>query len=140
MTERKGFDFTAYSLDDRTKACLDFSDYVKSKLLKTRLADLPPIEERNAIVTEYTESYYNHFGETMHTVCLYYLSNYLLLDFIKDPRVFKSKDEGSFLSPRQLATRAEKELPVSNEFMSALRADYLFNISRPVLKVNMDDV
>lgn len=134
------FDFTIYQQEERTAACLAFSEYVKSKLLSKSVQELPPIEQRNAEVTHYTECFFQHFGENMHTVCLYYLSNYLLLDYIKDRNVYKARDEGSFLSPNQLTKRSKCEIPVSDDFMSATRAEHLFNIAKPVLKVNQDDV
>jgi len=135
------FDFTGYSHDELRQANLDFSAYMKDVVLKISLTDLPPAEVRVQQVEDVTEAYYTHFGEHMNSVCLYYLSNYLLQDFIKQPKRNKTmNEEDGFFTPQQLAERQRRELSYPVEVLDAIRVNSLFSIARPKRTVNIDDV
>lgn len=135
------FDFTWYSHDELRQANLDFSTYMKDVVLKISLTDLPPAEVRVQQVEDVTEAYYAHFGEHMNSVCLYYLSNYLLQDFIKKPKRNKTmNEEDGFFTPQQLAERQRRELSYPVEVLDAIRVNSLFSIARPKRTVNLDDV
>lgn len=135
------FDFTVYSQDDLRQANLDFSEYLKDVTLKIPASILPCTEERVRQVEEVTETFYEHFGEHLNTVNLYYLSNYLLQDFIQErSRVKVVQQENGFLTPRQLATRQRRELAYPVEAMDVVRVNNLFHITRPKRTVNLDDV
>lgn len=135
------FDFTGYSHDELRQANLDFSAYMKDAVLKISLTDLPPAEVRVQQVEDVTEAYYAHFGEHMNSVCLYYLSNYLLQDFIKKPKRNKTmNEEDGFFTPQQLAERQRRELSYPVEVLDAIRVNSLFSIARPKRTVNLDDV
>lgn len=135
------FDFTGYSHDELRQANLDFSAYMKDVVLKISLTDLPPTEVRVQQVEDVTEAYYAHFDEHMNSVCLYYLSNYLLQDFIKKPKRNKTmNEEDGFFTPQQLAERQRRELSYPVEVLDAIRVNSLFSIARPKRTVNLDDV
>lgn len=135
------FDFTVYSQDDLRQANLDFSEYLQSVVLKIPVAELLPAEVRVQQVEDVTEAYYAHFGEHMNTVCLYYLSNYLLQDFINMPKKNKTMNEADgFFTPRQLAERQRREVSFPVEVIDVFRVNSLFSIARPKRTVNLDDV
>lgn len=135
------FDFSCYSQDDLRQANLDFSEFLKDVILKIPADILPSTEERVQQVEEVTEAFYAHFGEHLNTVNLYYLSNYLLQDFIQQKSRSKvTKQENGFLTPRQLASRQRRELAYPVETMDIYRVNSLFSIARPKRTVNIDDV
>lgn len=135
------FDFSCYSQDDLRQANLDFCEYMKDVALKVPLSVLPETEVRVQQVEAVTEDFYAHFGEHMNTVCLYYLSNYLLQDFIKKPKRNKTMNEADgFFTPQQLAERQRRELSYPVEVLDAIRINSLFQITRPKRTVNLDDV
>ncbi len=135
------FDFTGYSQEEIKTANLEFSEFIQSNALKLKVENLPDIETRIYEVETVTENFFNHFGQHMNTVCLYYLSNYLLQDFIKEPSRTKTlQQDNGFLSPRQLAHRKSKEIPLGQEVIDGIRAETIFCISKPKRTVNLDDV
>ena len=135
------FDFTVYCQEDVVQANMDFSAHLQSSVLKLPPEQLPSTEERVRQVEEVTEAFYEYFGEHMNTVCLYYLSNYLLQDFINMAKRNKTMNEADgFITPRQLAERQRRELSYPVEVMDVVRANHLFHITRPKRTVNLDDV
>lgn len=134
------FDFSSYRQDEIRQANLDFSEYMKEEVMKLSVGQLPCTQERLEAVEEVTERFFEYFGEHMNTVCLYYLSNYLMQDFIKAPSRSKTMDqENGFLSPRQLVKRKTKEISMREELIDVVRVDNLFNIAKPTRRVNQVD-
>lgn len=135
------FDFSAYQPDEVHQANMDFSAYFQKEIATIGESKLPASAVRVQQVEELTEAFYSHFGEHMNTVCLYYLSNYILQDFIKNKLYNKTTtQENGFLSPRQLYTRNKTELAYPVEILDVCRVNSLFNITRPKRTVNMYDV
>lgn len=135
------FDFSVYSPEEIHQANLDFSAFFQKEIATISEKNLPSSCIRVQQVEELTESFYEHFGEHMNTVCLYYLSNYILQDFIKNKLYNKTaKQENGFLSPRQLYTRNKTEISYPVEVIDGCRVNSLFNIARPKRTVNIDDV
>lgn len=104
------FDFTVYHKEDVRKCNEDFKEFLLDGLLRCSLETMPDSETRVALTEKFTEDYFAHFGQHMHSVNLYYLSNFCMLDFIKNKSYNKTAtQENGFLSPRQLYGRCAKE-------------------------------
>lgn len=105
------FDFTEYDKEDVRQCNDDFKAFISSGLLRCTIETMPDEPTRLALVEKFTEDYFNHFGEHMNSVNLYYLSNLCMLDFIKNKSYNKTTmQENGFLSPRQLYVRSKREL------------------------------
>lgn len=114
-------DFTVYAVTQRREVNYAFAEFMKKKILKISVDNLLPKEERVRQVERVTEDFYSRFGQHMHTTSLYFLSNYLMQDFIKMPKRNKTmNEEDGFLTPQQLADRQRREL-------SALPAELNYN-------------
>lgn len=114
-------DFTVYAVDQRREANFAFNAFIQKFIIQIPTNKVPPTEERLRQVETVTENFYNRFGQHMHTTNLYFLSNYLMLDFIKMVKRNKTmNEEHGFLTPRQLAERQHREL-------SALPAELNYN-------------
>lgn len=114
-------DFTVYAVTQRREVNYAFAEFMKKKILKISVDELVSKEERVRQVEDVTEDFYNHFGQHMHTTNLYFLSNYLLQDFINMAKRNKTMNEADgFFTPRQLAERQRREI-------SALPAELNFN-------------
>lgn len=117
-------DFTVYDATQRREVNYAFAEFMKKRILKISVAELVSKEERVRQVEQVTEEFYNHFGQHMHTSNLYFLSNYLLQDFINMPKKNKTmNEEDGFFTPRQLAERQRREI-------SSLPAKLNFNRTR----------
>ena len=121
------FDFTKYSQDDLRKANLDFSEFLQGGLLLCTAATMPSTETRVHLAEKFTEDYFSHFGEHLHSVNLYYLANFCMLDFINDRSRSKTlKQKNGFLTPRQLKLRQQRERAYKLETMDYHRTKSLF--------------
>lgn len=121
------FDFTKYKQDDLRQANLDFSEFLKEGLLLCTEDTMPDSKTRVQLADKFTEDYYSHFGEHMHSVNLYYLSNLCMLDFIKSRSRSKVvNQENSFLSPRQLVARQKRERSLEIEAIDYHHTKRLF--------------
>ena len=98
------------------------------ELLKTSLADLPDISSRNSEVSELTESFFLLYGTNPNSRVLQQLTDYLLLDHIKDPSQTK-KDTVPIMTDRQLKTRRKKESTLTSDVMDHLHAKKQFNFA-----------
>lgn len=114
-------DLTVYSVENQQEAVNDLFHYIKEELLKTPLSELDSVASRVEVVNEVIEAFYAQFGVFPPSNILYHLSNYLLIEDIKDTSPYKSKKSYSFLSPRQLRTRYSKELLVKPELLGMLQ-------------------
>lgn len=121
------FDFTRYAQDDLRQANFDFLDFLQSGLLRCTTATMPDTETRVQLAEKFTEDYFIHFGEHMHSVNLYYLSNLCMLDFIKQRSYNKTaKQENGFLSPRQLRHHQKRERSYTADLMDYHNTKQLF--------------
>lgn len=120
-------DFTVYAVDQRREANFAFSAFIQKFIAQIPTNKVPPTEERLREVETVTENFYNHFGQHMRTTNLYFLSNYLMLDFIKMVKRNKTmNEEHGFLTPRQLAERQHREISYLPAAMDSQRTKRLF--------------
>lgn len=120
-------DFTVYAVNQRREVNLAFSEFMKAKVLKIPLPELVSNEERVRQVEQVTEAFYSHFGQHMHSTNLYFLSNYLMQDFIKLPKKRKTmNEENGFLTPAQLAERQRREVSMQPTGLNYHRTKRLF--------------
>lgn len=120
-------DFTVYDATQRREVNLEFSAFLKAKVLKIPLSELVATEERVRQVEQVTEAFYSHFGQHMNSTNLYFLSNYLMQDFIKMPKRNKTmNEENGFFTPQQLAERQRREVSMQSKGLSYHRTKRLF--------------
>lgn len=104
-------DFTVYDATQRREVNLEFSAFLKAKVLKIPLSELVSNEERVRQVEQVTEAFYSHFGQHMNSTNLYFLSNCLMQDFF---------------TPQQLAERQRREVSMQSKGLSYHRTRRLF--------------
>lgn len=113
--------YSKYTVDELVYANEELKDAVKRYLIKPKLTEQETVAVRGQVCDVIIESFYAYFGQFPDPVVLYYLSNYMMIDFIKEPRSNKSKQEGSFKTPRQLRTVGVKEKTMEEQGLSALQ-------------------
>lgn len=125
------YNINDYSTDQYQQATDALLTYIKKVLRKTPLAELPETPVRVATVDKLTEDFFQKFGQYPDSVILYYLSNYLLQDYLSSPRK-KKTDENQILSWRQQKARYSKEFSMkSMKTLDYIHYKYLFNPAVP---------
>jgi hypothetical protein len=128
-----------FEQEEISDANMEFSFFLKHVVLTMTYKELPEPEELVQWVDEMVETHFQHFnGALPHGANRYFLSNVCLLHNIKDPRVFKIQDDGSFLSPRQLATRKEREFPWTEDAIANVTNERFFNFAKKRSTKNPD--
>lgn len=121
------YNINDYSTDQYQQATEALLTYIKKVLRKTPLDELPETPVRVATVDKLTEDFFQKFGQYPNSVILYYLSNYLLQDYLSSPRK-KKTDENQILSWRQQKARYSKEFSMkSMKTLDYIHYKYLFN-------------
>lgn len=133
-------DFSLYSAEESVQVETLLIEFIKDDLLKTPLEKIPPVETRVNKVDELTESFYQHFGRYPSSVALYYLSNYILLEDIKDKDPYKIRQENAFHSPRQLRLRFSREYSTQCAVLDYEFTQRVHNIAIPKFTGNVDEV
>lgn len=120
-------DFTVYDATQRREVNYAFAEFMKKRILKIPLSELVSNEERVRQVEQVTEAFYAHFGQHMNSTNLYFLSNYLMQDFIKMPKRNKTmNEENGFFTPQQLAERQRREVSLQPRALNYHRTRRLF--------------
>lgn len=99
------------------------------KLLETKLEDLPETPVRVQEVEDLTESFFSVFEQQCNQYILNKLSDYLLLDFIKNDSKAKSKQDDSFHSSSQTSNRRKAEVPLAEDTMDHFNLKNSWNIA-----------
>lgn len=99
------------------------------KLLETRLEDLPDTSVRVHEVEDLTESFFYVFEQQCNQYILSKLSDYLLLDFIKNDSKSKSKLPDSFHTKQQASNRRKAEVPLAENTMDHFNLKNSWNIA-----------
>ena len=123
------FDFSSYNVEQRTQANIDLRNYLKKTALKIPYTEIPCSTVRSAEVDKVCEDFFDVFGQYPDSTNLYYLSNYVLLEDIKDPDRSKRKNKDAFLSPRQWRSRYSREFPVECKVINFVRTRSTHNIA-----------
>ena len=123
------FDFSSYTVEQRTQANIDLRSYLKKTALKIPYTEIPCSTVRSAEVDKVCEDFFDVFGQYPDSTNLYYLSNYVLLEDIKDPDRSKRKNKDAFLSPRQWRSRYSREFPVECKVINFVRTRSTHNIA-----------
>ena len=123
------FDVSSYTVEQRTQANNDLRSYLKKTALKIPYTEVPCSTVRSAEVDKVCEEFFDVFGQYPDSTNLYYLSNYMLLEDIKDPDRSKRKNKDAFLSPRQWRSRYSREFPVEIKVINFSRTRNIHNIA-----------
>lgn len=99
------------------------------KLLETKLEDLPETPVRVQEVEDLIESFFSVFEQQCNQYILNKLSDYLLLDFIKNDSKAKSKQDDSFHSSSQISNRRKAEVPLAENTMDHFNLKNSWNIA-----------
>lgn len=134
----KMFDCSCYVVEAEVQANLDLKCFLKDTLLKIDLDSLPDTPTRVQQVDSITEEFYQYFGSYPSSVNLYYLSNYLLQDYLKSPNKKKS-DPDAILSRRQQRARYSKEFSSTSALIDVIHTNKVHNFAKVKKQVNFDD-
>lgn len=113
------------SITEAEEVLLNYAD----KLLETKLEDLPETSVRVQEVEDLTESFFCVFEKQCNQYILSKLSDYLLLDFIKNDSKAKSKQDDSFHSNSQTSNRRKAEVPLAENTMDHFNLKNSWNIA-----------
>lgn len=113
------------SITEAEEVLLNYAD----KLLETKLEDLPETSVRVQEVEDLTESFFCVFEKQCNQYILSKLSDYLLLDFIKNDSKAKSKQDNSFHSNSQTSNRRKAEVPLAENTMDHFNLKNSWNIA-----------
>lgn len=132
------FDFSSYTVEQRTQANNDLRSYLKQTALKIPYTEIPCPTVRSAEVDRVCEEFFDVFGQYPDSTNLYYLSNYMLLEDIKDPDRSKRQNKDAFLSPRQWRSRYSRELPMEGKVINFVRTRNTHNIAMKKMRYEYD--
>lgn len=113
------------SITEAEEVLLNYVD----KLLETKLEDLSETPVRVQEVEDLTESFFSVFEQQCNQYILSKLSDYLLLDFIKNDSKAKSKQDDSFHSSSQTSNRRKAEVPLAENTMDHFNLKNSWNIA-----------
>ncbi|WP_288393687.1 hypothetical protein [uncultured Vagococcus sp.] len=113
------------SITEAEEVLLNYAD----KLLEIKLEDLPETSVRVQEVEDLTESFFCVFEQQCNQYILSKLSDYLLLDFIKNDSKAKSKQDDSFHSSSQTSNRRKAEVPLAENTMDHFNLKNSWNIA-----------
>lgn len=113
------------TITEAEEVLLNYAD----KLLETKLEDLPETSVRVQKVEDLTESFFCVFEKQCNQYILSKLSDYLLLDFIKNDSKAKSKQDDSFHSNSQTSNRRKAEVPLAENTMDHFNLKNSWNIA-----------
>ena len=132
------FNFMSYTDDERQMAEEHLVESIKNDLLSVPYDQLPSADERVVIVDTICECFFEKFNVMPSSLALYYLSNFVLLEDIKNPLSNKRKRENAFLSSRQIKTRYNKEYTAPTVERTKETLNQFINVTTPTFTGNID--
>lgn len=128
-------DYSAY-----TEANEALNEFLYRKTLRTKLEDLPTQEVLNSFVEKVTEAFFEKFDMFPSKANRGLLANVCLLYSIKSKKSNKNREEDSFLSSRQLKTRANIEFSTLDIVLDIKMSDRIHHKARPKFTKEIEDI